>query len=204
MTGKGKITAALLAAALLTMVAAGCGGGSSSSADTTAAKETNSKETAPKETNSKEAPSNGSQPEPSAEFADNSPLGKLAKYGREASPAEREAASHVIEKSLKAREAGDWETQCSTLTKRLVEQLEESATLVGAEPGCAKALEAQAIPVPKSALANTMSGPIDALRVKEDTAYAFYHGTEGKDYILPLLEQGGEWKLASIKEEELR
>lgn len=192
-----RIAGMLVASALAAMLLTACGGGGSdSSADST----TNSPKT--KTTASQEATPEGSQGEPSREFVGKGPNGKLATVGKESSPAEREAASRVLEESLKAREEGDWEAQCATLVGPLVQQLEEGSSVLGAGGGCPRALEAQATPVPESARANTMTGPIDAFRVKSNQAFAFYHGTEGKDYVIPMIKEGGEWKLASLKEEE--
>jgi hypothetical protein len=191
----------------LALGAVGCGGGSdSSSSSTSDAGKTTSEGPKGDSTNSEsQAPSEESSgAEPSKEFISNGKNGKLAKVGKEASVAEREAASKVLEKSLNAREEGDWKTQCETLSATAVEGVEKSATVLGAAPGCAKALEAQAAPVPAPARANTMTGPIDALRINQKiNGFAFYHGTEGRDFVIPLIKQEG-WKVVALQEEEIR
>jgi hypothetical protein len=48
-----------------------------------------------------------------------------------------------------------------------------------------------------------MTGPIDALRVENETAYAFYHGTKGEDFVIPMIKEDGEWKVASLQEQEV-
>jgi hypothetical protein len=189
-------------AVMLVAILAGCGGsGSSNSSESSAS--TSTRNTEPKTSASEAVKPEGSKSEPSAEFVGKGKNGKLAKVGREASTAEREGASKVLEESFDAREAGDWKTQCETLAASTVEQIEKSAAVLGAAGGCPKALEAQARPVPPAARANTMIGPIAALRVKGGfNGFAFWHGTEGKDYVIPLIKQGGEWKLVSPQEQE--
>lgn len=176
-------------------VLAGCGGGGSSGSSNSTAAAKAAKPPA----SSRAAESTGG--EPSAEFVGKGPNGKLAKSGEEAEAADREAASRVVEESLEARASRDWASQCSTLVAALIKQIEESNSL-SAATGCAKALAAVAAPATPSALANTMTGPIDALRVSGTQGFAFWHGTGGKDYVIPLFKEGGEWKVGSLVAQE--
>lgn len=195
---------ALIAVGLVAMVAAGCGGGGSesSSGSTTS---NSDKTDAQSNTPSSNAASEDSSSEPSREFLGNGPNGKLAKIGKEASAEERETASRVLEKSLDARAAGDWTTQCSTLAASAVKQLEQAVAVLGSPPGCAQSLEVEAGPIPAPARANTMTGPIDAFRINQGfNGFAFYHGTKGRDFVIPLIKQGGEWKVVALQEEEIR
>jgi hypothetical protein len=154
---------------------------------------------------SKSTESNDSGPEPSKEFLGKGKNGKLAKIGQEASAAEREAASQVLERSLNAREEGDWQAQCETLAAAAVEQIEKGAQVLGAGPGCAKALEAQAAPLAPESRENTMTGPIDAFRINQKiNGFAFYHGTKKRDFVIPLIKQGGEWKVVVPQEQEIK
>jgi hypothetical protein len=184
--------------------AAGCGGSDSDSSGSSpqgAAKSTTSEKPNSEPGTS---PSSGSSA-PTKEFLGKGPNGQLAKVGKESTVAEREAVTRVLEKSFNARAAGDWETQCSTLSTSLIEQLEKGAAL-GGKADCSKVLQAQASGVPAPARANTMTGPIDALRINEGfNGFAFWHGTENRDFIIPLIkEENGEWKLVAPQEEELR
>lgn len=189
---KGRIVLVLLAGVVSALIAVGCGGGSSSSSDSASS----SASTAASEaTTSEGSQSEPSGDEPSKEFIGKGADGKLAKVGKEASEAEREAVSEVLEKSFTAQEEGDWAEQCSTLAASTVQQLEKSATVLGSSQGCAKALETQAAPLPPSARASKLTGPIDALRINQGiNGFAFWHGAEGKDYVIPLINQDG-WKL---------
>jgi hypothetical protein len=183
---KGSIAPLLTASVVILMTVTGCGG-SSSSGDSTP---------------SQPASSKGSKSEPSAEFTGQGPNSGVAKFGKEAAPAEREAASNILEESLQARADGEWEAQCSTLAAPIIKGVEKTGSALGAGDGCPAALEAQAKPAPESVRANPMTGPIDVLRVGGNRGFALFHGTKGKDYVIPLLREGGEWKVASLVTEE--
>lgn len=203
-----RTTGVLICAALTAiLMLPGCGGSSSSTSGETSSSSTSEQTAASNSSESKNAESkNSPSAEPSKEFLGKSPQnGQLAKIGKESSVAEREAASIALEKNLNAREAGDWETQCATLASATVEQVEKAASVLGAGPGCAGALEAQAGPVSPLARANTMTGPIDAFRINQGiNGFAFWHGTRGKDFVIPMIKQRGEWKVVALQEEEIR
>ncbi|HVV91266.1 MAG TPA: hypothetical protein VHB53_12285 [Solirubrobacterales bacterium] len=167
-----------LIALLVTLSAAACGGGSqggSSGADSASAVSA----------------------EPSAEFMGQHGNNSFARYGELAPAEEREAASHVLERNLRSRAAGDWSAQCATLTKAVVDEIEERARLLQIDEGCALDLKAEAEPVPKSVRADTLNGPIDVLRIDGNEAYALYHGKHGLDYAMPMKKEDGVWKVAS-------
>jgi hypothetical protein len=130
---------------------------------------------------------------------------KIAKFGEEASADEREAASEVLEENLEAREAGEWAKQCSSLTTGAVKRLQEENVERNFPKGnCTESLSAQGETLGTEAVReNTMTGPIDALRVKGDRGYALYHGTEGKDYSMAMKKVNDEWKVDSLITEEI-
>jgi hypothetical protein len=197
---KGNLAWLLLAAASLSLAVGGCGNGGS---DTSGVSSTSSDSSQPTAT-TKSPESNSAGSEPSREFLSSGTNGGLAKIGHESSAAEREAASAVLEKSFEAREIGDWATQCSTLASSTIEQLEKNSAVLGGTVSCPKVLKAQAAPVPPTELANTLTGPIDAFRINEGiNGFAFFHGTGGKDFVIPLIKEGGEWKLVLPVEQEI-
>lgn len=199
---KGRIATALIAAGLAAMVSVGCGGGSSSTDESNSTSSSSGQTTASKGAESNPSASGS---EPSKEFLGSGRNGELAKIGKESSPAEREAASLALQKSLNARAAGDWATQCETLAASAVEQFEKSASALSPSTTCAKGLEAQAGSLPPFARANTMTGPIDAFRINQGiNGFAFWHGTEGRDFVIPMIKQDGGWKVVVPQEEEIR
>jgi hypothetical protein len=174
------------------VILTGCGGSSdgSSSGESSGSAATGSSTTA------SSADKGG---EPSAEFAGKGENGNLAKEGKEASVADREAASKVLEESFESREAKAWAAQCGTLTAKAVKAVEEEEEAEKAKAkGCASSLESIGKTAPASVLENPMKEPIAALRIKGGEAFAFFHGKGGKDYVIPLEKEDGEWKVNAL------
>lgn len=198
-----RLAGVLVTSAALAIAAAGCGGGGGSSSSQSQDSTTQSSGTTAPEGSS---PDSGKPPgseesvlEPSREFVGSGPNGQLATIGEESGAAEREAASRALEKFFMAGQAEDWEAQCELLSSSVRESL-EAPSLGSVE--CPKALAAQASRSPPSVRANTMTGPIDAFRINEGiNGFAFYHGTANRDYVIPLIEQGGGWKLVALQSE---
>jgi hypothetical protein len=164
------------------MTLSACGGGSSGDSSTSSAETAELRE-------------------PSEEFIGDGPNGELAKVGKESTAEEREAASRLIEESLRDREQKDWAGQCETLSAKYAKQVAE-----GAPEGlktCAASVEAFASATKQSVLDSTMVEPIAALRINGTRAFAFYDGTGGRKYIIPLEKDTGEWRLAALSELEL-
>jgi len=141
----------------------------------------------------------------SAEFLDpsNPKINKeMVEFGREAPQAELLAANAVVVKNLKARESGDFATQCATLNHQTTKGFLPPA---GSKGGCAAGLRSFAEPLAKTKAArkDTLSGSISVLRVKGKLGYALYHGNDGKDYGLLMEKEGGKWKVGSLLTFEL-
>ena len=177
----------IFSAIALVIVLSGCGGGSSSSIATSPA---------PVSTRGSESSPIGGGP---ASFMESkNPNNKYAKFGKEASSAAREAASTVLGKNLKAREAGDFMTQCATLNAAGVKEL------AGKKPvtpeGCAAGLKKLAEPLKNTEeiRADTFDGQIDVFRVKGKKGYALYHGTDGNNWMMSMVEESGAWKVGAI------
>jgi hypothetical protein len=169
---------ALFALALFALV--GCGGGGSSSSSSSA--------------------EGSSHKGASSEFISPGGENKFAKFGEEASEEEREAASAVLEENLTARQVGDWETQCASLTESQMKELSPESGAEVLVKACAKGLGELAQPL--SATAETrkdrLPGEIDVLRVKGKIGYALFHGSEGTNYAMAMEKEGTEWKVASL------
>jgi hypothetical protein len=172
------------------LVATGCGGGSSGSAATAA--------TAARTGTTTTSSTTG---DAKAQFLKPGETNPTVEFGKEAPAGEREEASKVVAMSLKAREAAAFESQCRTLSVKAIQ----------AVPGgknrsiCPAALKKLATPLSETVKArkDTLSGPIDAMRVKSKEGFALWHGNDGKDYSVPLEEENGTWKVASILTAEI-
>jgi hypothetical protein len=121
-----------------------------------------------------------------------------AAFGREASDAERAQAWRVIEAWMRARAAKAWAEDCSYFSRKYIQALVvEDAMKVskGKVQNCPQALAyfgAQA----SGDYKNTLSGPIDSLRVQKSQGFALYHGREGHDWMIPMDRENGKWWVA--------
>ncbi len=50
---------------------------------------------------------------------------------------------------------------------------------------------------------NNFGGTLAAFRVKGATGYAFYHGNDKKDWMMPMVKEGSTWKATSISPTEV-
>jgi enoyl-[acyl-carrier-protein] reductase (NADH) len=131
---------------------------------------------------------------------------KYVAFGEEASSAEREAASAVLTENLEARQTANFAGQCGSLGKAGLESVLGPVKEMGkAKAECPSSLKTLAEPLSnsKELRANTLSGPIAALRVKGAKGYALYHGNDGNDYAMPMEKEGGKWLVGSILTTEL-
>lgn len=174
--------------ALLALLLVGCGGGGSS----TSAGATNASDEVAEPSKEFQDPEGPKGPEP------------VATFGKESGSPEREDASAVLAENLTARERANFAKQCETLGKRGIEAVLGEGK-ANERSKCEKELKKLAEPLSgsKEIRADTLSGEIAALRVKGKQAYALYHGNDGKDYAMPMEEEGGIWKVGGIITTEL-
>ncbi len=137
---------------------------------------------------------------PSAEFRSRGGDNSIQSFGEEADASELEAAAKNLEGFLEARAASDWAGQCEYLGAAAVRPLEQladqSARLKGKD--CAAILKALSAGIPASTRANTLTDGVASLRVEGDRAFALYHGPKGVDYFVPMVREGGEWKVGTL------
>jgi hypothetical protein len=162
---------------LVAIGASGCGGGSSATGSATSDQHAKS--------------------EPSAQFGGSPAADKFVEYGKESTPAELGQVNVVLEKSLDARAAKDWAGQCATLSRYAVEQAQKSLAAIWSK-GCAPALEGLGSNASKSVLENNIQGAVVAFRVNGRRGYALYHGTDKKDWAMPMEKEGGDWKVGAL------
>jgi hypothetical protein len=119
-------------------------------------------------------------------------------YGREATKAEREQASRVITAWMRARAAKDWVNDCRQMSasyRRTLVQEDAFHVSNGKVTNCPEAL-AYFGPEASGDGKNTLTGPIDSLRIEAGFGYAQYHGSDGRDWIVPMNKEKGKWKVS--------
>ena len=165
----------------LSVILGGCGGGSSSG-----------------ETETKPARLYPRVHGPSREFLLADGDNAVQFFGKEATPEEREAASGVIHAWMRARVAEDWKADCRYLsvsyTKTLVEDANSASG--GKATNCVQTLAFFGDEASGTS-GNTLTGPIDSLRVRGNRAFAQWHGPSQIDWVLPMRIEDGVWKVES-------
>ena len=121
-------------------------------------------------------------------------------YGHEATAAEREDVSDIVEAWMRAREGHREAQECRYLDPVNVKSLLESASNITQRKvsSCAVALTVLGETGNRASRANNMTGPIDSLRLGQGRGYAQYHGDDGRDWIVPVRSVGGEWKISTL------
>lgn len=207
-----KIAMVLAVATLVATAVAGCG--TSDSATTSTTQTAASQDTTAAGDNAEspaddgqgegkksdgEASEGGSSSGPPVEDLTAGVDNSIQTFGREASDSEREAASEVLEAYQQARESGDHETVCASLSKKGVEQLEDLAKTIPKIKGddCIAIFVAIDKQTPPSARTNQLTGPIASLRVKGDRAFALFRGKDGNIYTIEMARENG-WRVQGL------
>jgi len=212
-----------LAAALAVFLVA-CGGGDSSSSTTTAADQGSAESTSSQgasakggdEGKSDSSGKSGSSSPPASDFApkhhsdsgggskqfvvkggDNS----VQEFGEEADTTEFNAAAVALHDFLDARAESNWAAACSYMSKAVVESFEKlaaQAKQVEGE-GCAGILEKLTNPAAKGAMkAEAEKANVGSLRIENEQAFVIYTGTSGTVLAMPMANESGDWKVASL------
>jgi hypothetical protein len=130
---------------------------------------------------------------------------EITKFGKPGSPSDLQAASKVLAENLEAREDGDFAKQCASLNAETQAEITGATQPAEQASECPTKLKALAEPLKQTAgvRKDTFDGSIDEIRVKGAKAWALYHGSEGKNYSIPLQREEGSWKVGSIATTEI-
>ncbi|HWY19090.1 MAG TPA: hypothetical protein VNY27_10335 [Solirubrobacteraceae bacterium] len=119
-------------------------------------------------------------------------------FGAEAPASERARATAALAAFLRARASGDWSTACSQLSATTRKQLETfTRASKGNAKGCGPVLAALSTG-PAASRADTLTGGVAALRIKGTSAFALFHGPHNSKYVMPLVDEGGAWKMGQL------
>ncbi len=125
----------------------------------------------------------------------------VQEFGEEADTAERDAAAIVLHNFLDARAEGNWAAACSYMSKAVTESFEKLAAQAKQVEGqgCAGILEKLTNPAAKAAMkAEAAKANVGSLRIEGEQAFVIYTGTDGTVLAMPMANEGGDWKVASL------
>lgn len=136
----------------------------------------------------------------SASFREPGGDNSIQDFGDESEESELEEAARVVHDFLVARAGEDWETACSYFSASMVKQLEHLASQSEQlkDEGCGAIFNALTTPVPPSA--RRAMTEVDAVSLRRDGERGFllFHGPAGVDYFMPMVQEGGSWKVSSV------
>jgi hypothetical protein len=125
----------------------------------------------------------------------------VQEFGSEAEGSELEAAAAALHGFLDARAAGNWAATCSYMSKSVVESFEKLAAQgkQGEGASCAKTLAALTNPAAKSDMkAEADRANVGSLRIEGERAFLIYTGAGKTVLAMPMADEAGTWKVASL------
>jgi hypothetical protein len=136
-----------------------------------------------------------------SQFATKTGDNSIQESGQEGSQAQAEDAAAVLHAYLDARVAHDWDEACFYVAASLSATIELFAERYAKDKGiegCPETLEAFASGSGQQALLETAKVNVGALRIDGDRGFLLYHGAGGAPYAMPMVREGGAWKVGSL------
>ena len=141
--------------------------------------------------------SGGGSPQFKVEGGDNS----VQEFGEEADTSELAAAAAALHNFLDARAEGNWAAACDYMSKATVESFEKLAAQAkeSGDTSCGAILEKLINPAAEQSMkAEAEKADVGSLRTEDERAFLIYTGAEGTVLAMPMADEGGDWKVASL------
>ena len=125
----------------------------------------------------------------------------VQEFGEEAGEEEFDAAAVALHNFLDARAEGNWTAACDYMSKAIVESFEKLASQAKQieETSCAGILEKLTNPAAKKSMkAEAAKANVGSLRVEGDRSFVIYTGIGGTILAMPMANEDGDWKVASL------
>jgi len=125
----------------------------------------------------------------------------VQEFGTEADPEEFDAAAAALHNFLDARAEGNWGAACEYMAKSVVESFEKLASQSGQINGqdCGAILGKLINPAAKKSMrAEAEKADVGSLRVEGDRSFVIYTSVSGTVLAMPMANEDGEWKVASL------
>jgi len=125
----------------------------------------------------------------------------VQEFGAEAGEEEFDAAAVALHNFLDARAEGNWGAACDYMSKAIVESFEKLAAQAKQieETSCAGILEKLTNPAAKKSMkAEAEKANVGSLRVEGDRSFVIYTGIGGTVLAMPMANEDGDWKVASL------
>ncbi len=125
----------------------------------------------------------------------------VQEFGEEADDEEFDAAAVALHNFLDARAEGNWAAACQYMSQSIIESFEKLAAQTKQidDTSCGGILEKltnpAAAPMMKKEAAEANVG---SLRIEDERAFVLYTGIDGTVVAMPMANEDGEWKVASL------
>ena len=125
----------------------------------------------------------------------------VQEFGEEAEAQELDAAAVALHDFLDARAQGNWAAACQYMSKETVESFEKLAAQAKQieDKSCGGILEKLTNPAAKASMeAEAEKANVGSLRIEGERAFVIYTGVDGTILAMPMANEGGDWKVASL------
>ncbi len=125
----------------------------------------------------------------------------VQEFGQEADSQELNAAAVALHDFLDARAEGNWAAACDYMAKSVVESFQKLGEQLkkSEDTTCAGILESLTNPAAKNAMkAEAEKANVGSLRVEGGRSFVIYTGLDGTILAIPVTNEGGAWKVASL------
>ncbi len=125
----------------------------------------------------------------------------IQEFGEEAEGSEFEAVAAVLHEFLDARAEENWAAACTHVSEAIAESLEAIAAQAkqGEDRSCATILGKLVNPAAKQQIKDEAEqADVRSLRSEDDHAFVIYTGAEGTVLAMPMVNEGGTWKVSSL------
>lgn len=125
----------------------------------------------------------------------------VQEFGEEADTEEFDAAAVALHNFLDARAEGNWAAACEYMSKGVVESFKKLASQAKQinDTSCGGFLEKLTNPAAKQAMKEEAAkANVGSLRIEDEQAFVIYTGIDGTVLAMPMADEDGDWKVASL------
>jgi hypothetical protein len=125
----------------------------------------------------------------------------VQEFGEEADAEEFDAAAVALHNFLDARAEGNWAAACEFMSKDVIESFEKLASRAKQidDSSCGAILEKLTNPAAAQSMKEEAAkANVGSLRIEGEQAFVLYTGIDGTILTMPMANEDGDWKVASL------
>lgn len=125
----------------------------------------------------------------------------VQEFGEEADTEEFDAAAVALHNFLDARAEGNWAAACQYMSSSVIESFEKLAAQAKQieDTSCGGILEKLTNPAAAQSMKEEAAkANVGSLRIEDEQAFVIYTGIDGTVMAMPMANEDGDWKVASL------